>query len=215
MFSLICTRINGWVNNGEAGDLRRHRAHYDVTVMYCHTADVREQCLRTHDIDLLFSWNIRIRFILLWDYVCDSIAIDYVLNITILVRVTLVVLGYSGKLGQHPTTTKQNKTSTWWRHQMETFSALLAFCAGKSPVTWVLSAPDGPHVGPMNLAIRVYIQVNVPLSGQYHTTTTSCHYMHYIIMPSWQRLRYAVDRHGKFYSYAKTDITSSHDRLCR
>ena len=33
MFSLICTRINGWVNNGEAGDLRRHRAHYDVTVM--------------------------------------------------------------------------------------------------------------------------------------------------------------------------------------
>ena len=24
MFSLICTRINGWVNNGEAGDLRRH-----------------------------------------------------------------------------------------------------------------------------------------------------------------------------------------------
>ena len=33
MFSLICSRINGWVNNGDAGDLRRHRAHYDVTVM--------------------------------------------------------------------------------------------------------------------------------------------------------------------------------------
>ena len=39
MFSLICTRINGWVNNGEAGDLRRHRAHYDVTVMM-HVAEV-------------------------------------------------------------------------------------------------------------------------------------------------------------------------------
>ena len=25
--------INGWVNNGEAGDLRRHRAHYGVIVM--------------------------------------------------------------------------------------------------------------------------------------------------------------------------------------
>ena len=25
--------INGWVNNREAGDLRRHRAHYDVAVM--------------------------------------------------------------------------------------------------------------------------------------------------------------------------------------
>ena len=23
---------NGWVNNGETGDLRRHRAHYDVIV---------------------------------------------------------------------------------------------------------------------------------------------------------------------------------------
>ena len=33
MFSLICTRTNGWVNNREAGDLRRHRAHYDVIVM--------------------------------------------------------------------------------------------------------------------------------------------------------------------------------------
>ena len=33
MFSLICTRINGWVNNGEAGDLRRHRAHHDINVM--------------------------------------------------------------------------------------------------------------------------------------------------------------------------------------
>ena len=24
---------------------------------------------------------------------------------------------------------------TWWRHQMETFTALLAICAGNSPVT--------------------------------------------------------------------------------
>ena len=33
MFSLICVWINNWVNNGEAGDLRCYRAHYDVTVM--------------------------------------------------------------------------------------------------------------------------------------------------------------------------------------
>ena len=33
MFSLICARINGWVNNREAGDLRRHRTHYDVIVL--------------------------------------------------------------------------------------------------------------------------------------------------------------------------------------
>ena len=34
MFSLICAWINGWVNNGEAGDVRRHRAHYDVIITY-------------------------------------------------------------------------------------------------------------------------------------------------------------------------------------
>ena len=34
MFSLICAWINCWVNNREAGDLRRHRSHYDVIVMY-------------------------------------------------------------------------------------------------------------------------------------------------------------------------------------
>ena len=33
MFSLICVWINGWVNNREAGDLRRYRGHYDVIVM--------------------------------------------------------------------------------------------------------------------------------------------------------------------------------------
>ena len=33
MFSLICAWINGWVNSREAGDLRRYRAHYDVTVI--------------------------------------------------------------------------------------------------------------------------------------------------------------------------------------
>ena len=29
--SLICAWTNGWVNNHEAGDLRRNRAHHDVT----------------------------------------------------------------------------------------------------------------------------------------------------------------------------------------
>ena len=34
MFSLICAWINDWVNNREAGDLRRYRAHYVVIVMW-------------------------------------------------------------------------------------------------------------------------------------------------------------------------------------
>ena len=33
MFSLLCAWMNDWVNNREAGDFRRHRAHYEVIVM--------------------------------------------------------------------------------------------------------------------------------------------------------------------------------------
>ena len=36
VFSLICAWINGWVNNREAGDLRRHHANFDVIVMIFH-----------------------------------------------------------------------------------------------------------------------------------------------------------------------------------
>ena len=32
--SLICAWTNDWANNRDAGDLRRHRAHYDVIVLY-------------------------------------------------------------------------------------------------------------------------------------------------------------------------------------
>ena len=32
-FDLRPNRINGWKSNREAGDLGRHRAHYDVIVM--------------------------------------------------------------------------------------------------------------------------------------------------------------------------------------
>ena len=35
MFSLIYAWINDWVNNHEAGDLRRQHGHYDVIVMDC------------------------------------------------------------------------------------------------------------------------------------------------------------------------------------
>ena len=34
IFSLIYAWTNGWVNNRDAGDLRRHHAHYDVTVIF-------------------------------------------------------------------------------------------------------------------------------------------------------------------------------------
>ena len=47
--------------------------------------------------------------------------------------------------------------------------------------TWVLSAPDGPHVGPMNLAIRVFIICN--LVNHNLGKNTDLWKKHYIIWP--------------------------------
>ena len=44
----------------------------------------------------------------------------------------LALITSEGQKGLHP----------WWRHQMETFSTLLAFCEGNPPVT-----VDSPHKG--------------------------------------------------------------------
>ena len=41
---------------------------------------------------------------------------------------------------------------TWWRHQMETFSALLALCAGNSPVP-----VNSPHKGQWRRALMFYL----------------------------------------------------------
>ena len=45
---------NGWANNGEAGYLRRHRAHYEVTVMLVEYLEnngwiSRVQCTKRRD----------------------------------------------------------------------------------------------------------------------------------------------------------------------
>ena len=74
MFSLICTRINGWVNNHETGDLRRHSAHYDATVMitrvpvWCHS--YHSQCTsspvviatRTVDNSIVMALSMELRY---------------------------------------------------------------------------------------------------------------------------------------------------------
>ena len=52
---------------------------------------------------------------------------------------------------------------TWWRHQMETLSALLAFCAGNSPVTG-----EFPSQRPVTCGFDVFfdLRLNKQLSKQ-------------------------------------------------
>ena len=132
MFSFIYVWINDWVNNREAGDLRRQRGHYDVIVM-------------TTNFTYPYSWPICV----IWrmNVICGYYWGNYISTIR------------SGFLSQYNSfhnrfsadeiyctwftdallwlgevTGHNFNCATCWRHQMETFSALLAISAGNSPV---------------------------------------------------------------------------------
>ena len=59
MFSFICAWINGCVKNREAGDLRCHRTHYDVTVMWINGVYCPHHSQRIHAYLLWVpsNWN--------------------------------------------------------------------------------------------------------------------------------------------------------------
>ena len=98
MFSLICVWINSWVNNGEAGDLRRYHSHYDVTVMPCRLL----KCICIKDIAATFvftfnhatpftwtqefiRWNIEYKNILLglWNIFCRNVLPGIILTVAV------------------------------------------------------------------------------------------------------------------------------------
>ena len=74
MFSLICVWINGWVNNREAGDLRRNRGHYDVIVMKNKTLlhmSSRSSGNPLGDSSIIIK--VWIMFIIVWEFTLQKI----------------------------------------------------------------------------------------------------------------------------------------------
>ena len=57
MFSLICFWLNGRVNKREAGDLRRYRAHYDLSVMCWNKPEILRGTNKPADIDTTWYNN--------------------------------------------------------------------------------------------------------------------------------------------------------------
>ena len=58
IFSLNCAWINGWVNNGEAGDLKCHRAYYDVILIVVARSSVLNHWgIVTRDDAVVFGQN--------------------------------------------------------------------------------------------------------------------------------------------------------------
>ena len=63
----------------------------------------------------------------------------------------------------HVSKMTQSVTSIWWRHQIETFSALLVLCAGNSPITG-----EFPSQRPVTRSFDVFfdLHLNKRLSKQ-------------------------------------------------
>ena len=75
IFSLICVWINGWVYNREAGDWRRYRAHFDISVMILlqnvpqiHVVFVASSLMQRLERNIPGSGNSK-----LWHHYCDII----------------------------------------------------------------------------------------------------------------------------------------------
>ena len=70
MFSLICTWINGWVNNRKAGDLILHRAHYGVTVIQVFATHCIKWCIGNVN-NIMYSawieWKIQMSYGWFWN----------------------------------------------------------------------------------------------------------------------------------------------------
>ena len=77
----------------------------------------------------------------------------------------IIALNDSWYVGMVCSTKKacDNSTTTWWRHQMRTFSALLAICAGNSPVSG-----EFPTQRPVTRSIDIFfdLRLNKRLSKQ-------------------------------------------------
>ena len=104
MFSLICVWINDWVNNREAGDLRRYRTHYDVIVMDfrchdCHVASLYRYnqsdifyCLFllltdrhiewkfTADVPIKYLWTLRVPVNIVKNWMCANVILTTVMD---------------------------------------------------------------------------------------------------------------------------------------
>ena len=77
IFSLICVSTNGWINNRDAGDLRRYRAHHDVKVMGLSRVDHLEPVLTW---DKISPCVLEKTFILRWiylAYLCTSLSVEW------------------------------------------------------------------------------------------------------------------------------------------
>ena len=142
MFSLVCGWIDGWVNHREAGDLRRHRAQYDVLVLrydrkwkyvlsnkFSETRQYSDSTKQTVDRTYLVTRDPSLTWI-------EFNPSSDILLVKVNIRNANDVRARAPIFDSEQLFLKKSTFhEAWWRHQMETFSTLLALYEGNSPVT--------------------------------------------------------------------------------
>ena len=94
IFTFICAWINCWVNNRNGGDLRRHRAHYDVTVIVRRAGLMRSQqdSERWWSVPFTCAWLYMRVFFILFDLCLFITIFNFILNYVLIV--TFWILTY-------------------------------------------------------------------------------------------------------------------------
>ena len=142
MFSLKCAWINGWVNNREVGDLIRYRTNYDVTGMclliYTRSSTVNASCHQNNSKWYGYKYK---NELVPYPTMCHSE--QKCAHLCAKCSIVGYGKGVFWDLLHWSVEPQRTQTmciileihSTWWRHQMKTFSALLVLCPGNSLVT--------------------------------------------------------------------------------
>ena len=117
MFSLICVWINGWVNTRDTGDLGRHRAHYEVTVMYADISNM--ECIMTSSNGKNFRvtgplwWNTPVKVGFTSQSACNTPLISLCCESELTVETNTRLTCHSRRLNSHMKSLKWTSTLAW------------------------------------------------------------------------------------------------------
>ena len=103
MFSLICVWINDWINNRQAGDLRRYRAHSDVIVMQRKWGQSFSRPITSTVYAMFIPYSVATfpRKFSLWEYTCFSsgyLHVTYFISLVVSAQGTMGSLSGPGRL---------------------------------------------------------------------------------------------------------------------
>ena len=96
--------------------------------------------------------------------------------------------------------------ASWWRHQMETFSTLMAFCAGNSPVTG-----EFPAQWPVTRSFDVFFDLclNKCWVNNREAGDLRCHCTHYVVTVMFYSNDKAITQLFQFGATSKPCITKN------